>query len=82
MSFPHAPLENILRSAAETRAQLLDSEASWKQLRAESRALAMALIFDHGYSIAKTSLVTGHHRNSLKLWADIETARRSSPEDA
>lgn len=72
----------VLQHALDTRAQLADIEARWKQLRADSRRYAVELMFDHGYSISRTSTITGHHRQTLKMWAEIEAARLGRTEEA
>jgi len=70
------PLDSVLAAVAETRGKLEATEQYWKRLRAESRALALQLIIDHGYSLNKTSLLTGHERATLKVW--VESARVES----
>lgn len=70
MGDSRAQLDSILRSVAETRGKLDATEDYWKRLRQESKSLALQLVFDHGYSVNKTALVTGHHRNTIKVWIE------------
>jgi len=62
------PLDPLLKSVAETRGKYEAAEARWKQLRAESRALTVQLVCDHGFSMAKASRLTGHHVNVIRVW--------------
>lgn len=82
MTNERADEATTLQNALDTRAQLADIEARWKQLRDDSRRLAVALMFDHGYSISRTSTITGHHRQTLRSWVEVEDARRSPRQDA
>lgn len=70
------PIDSVLKSVAETRGKLDAAETYWKRLRGHSRQLALSLIFDHGYTITKTARLTGHHRNTLKVWVAAEETSR------
>jgi len=74
------PLDSVLRSVAETRGKLDYIEQYWKRLRNESRGLALQLMLDHGYSVTKTARVTGHHRNTLKVWLAVAGAEDGETE--
>ena len=69
-------IDYVLKSVAETRGKLDATETYWKALRRESRSLALTLILDYGYSVDKTHRLTGHHRNTLKVWVDREERER------
>lgn len=61
-------LDSLLEEVARTRGKLDAIEANWKTTRAHSRALALSLLLDHGYTINKTALLTGHQRATLRVW--------------
>lgn len=75
-----AELEALLEKQFLLNISLEQAEKDWKNLREESRRNALLLITEHGISLARTSAITGHHRNTLKIWLDIhnaETKRRA-----
>jgi hypothetical protein len=74
--------EAVLAEIALTRISLAQQEEEWKDGRAHSRALALELITEHGYSVSRTSELTGHHRNTLKIWLDIWNAEHRALKNA
>ena len=62
------PLNQVLGALTETRRRLSVIEASWKEERAVSRRLTIQLITEHGYSINKAAMVSGHQRNTITTW--------------
>jgi transposase-like protein len=59
-------------ASVHTRRRLLEDDLA--KCRRTSRALALALLFDHGYSIAKVARLTGHHRPTLDTWIRVAQA--------
>lgn len=59
---------------AELRAKLAAHEQTWKELRAQSRALTVELITVEGLSMLRASELSGHHRSTVKTWLDIHNA--------
>jgi hypothetical protein len=53
---------------AASRRDLELHEEEWKRMRAQSRAFTLSLLIDHGYSVNKAALVTGHHRGTITSW--------------
>lgn len=77
---PEGELEALLAKQALLNVSLEQIERDWKSLREESRKNALLLLTEHGISLARTSSITGHHRNTLKIWLDLhnaETKRRA-----
>lgn len=60
--------DSLLEEVARTRAELAAVEAKWKSIRAHSRALALSLLLDHGYTVNKVAVLTGHQRATLLVW--------------
>ena len=70
-------LDTLLDTARRVRAQREDLELALDKCRREARVIAIALIFDHGYSLNKCSSLTGHMRPTLRVWVEAEIARRA-----
>lgn len=71
-----AELEALLEKQFLLNISLEQAEKDWKNLREESRKNALLLLTEHGISLARTSAITGHHRNTLKIWLDVYNAER------
>lgn len=61
--------QDILKSLAGTRGTLESIEARWKTERAYSRHLCLELLFTYEYPLSKVSRLSGHHRQTLRVWA-------------
>jgi hypothetical protein len=70
-------LDKLLVTVRLVREQREQFEAALDRCRRESRALAIELIFDHGFSVNRTSMLTGHMRPTLMVWVNLEIERRS-----
>lgn len=68
MTYSRSKEDIIVEEAARTRGRLEAIEADWTATRAHARTLALELILDYGYSLAKVSRITGHHRNTIRVW--------------
>lgn len=73
------PLDDVLGRAQILRLQREGFEASLAECRRQSRSVAMTLIFDYAYSLARVSALTGHMRPTLRVWIEVEAARRDNP---
>jgi transposase-like protein len=67
-------VEDRLQALQETRAKLESIEREWKHWREQSRTLAIELIAIDRLSVAKVAGLSGHHRNTLKVWLDLWNA--------
>jgi hypothetical protein len=76
MAHTHEELDELLALARVTKERRMQLEADLEKCRRTSRSVAIRLIFDHGYSVLKTSVTTGHMRPTIKVWVDAEIARR------
>lgn len=74
---PNTSAAELVSKLLDTRAKLAAVEDRWKELRAESRRFSLLLLEDHGYSVNKVSLLSGHHRNTLQVWLDAGGTRRT-----
>jgi hypothetical protein len=74
----HTPhdIDELLALARVTKERRMELERDLEKCRRTSKSVAIALIFDHGYSVLKTSVLTGHMRPTIKVWVDAEIARR------
>ena len=61
-------LESLLNELSIRRGALDAIEADWKVHRAASRRITVLLITEHGYSVNKAALVSGHMRNTIMTW--------------
>lgn len=77
MTNTNEELDQLLALARQTKERRMELEADLETCRRQSRSVAIALIFDHGYSLLKTSSVTGHMRPTLRVWVDNEILRRA-----
>lgn len=68
----------VLEALRWKRQQLADHEAEWRKLREHSRSLTLSLITDFGYSVARASDISGHHRNTISIWLKIHNAETKS----
>jgi metal-responsive CopG/Arc/MetJ family transcriptional regulator len=66
--------DHVLRELARNKEALAEHEREWQNMRAQSRALSMALITQHGYSMNAVAQLSGHHRATIKIWLDIHNA--------
>jgi len=70
--------EDRLDALQNTRAKLEAIEREWKHWRMQSRTLALELITRDGFSVAKVAMLSGHHRNTLKVWLDLHNAEQKN----
>jgi len=75
---PRDPREAAELRLALWKAQLDEIEQQWKVLRAQARAELLDAITEHGISVAKASRITGHHRQTIKIWLDIYNAEHKN----
>lgn len=68
------PLEKVIQEAEQARQEIARVEQEFKDARARSKALALELITIHHVSVAKTSLLSGHTRQTIKIWLDVWNA--------
>lgn len=66
--------EDDLQALQETRAKLESIEREWKHWRDQSRHLTVKLVTEHGISVAKASVLSGHHRNTIGIWLQVHNA--------
>lgn len=71
-------VEQVAEALTWTKQQLAEIEQQWKELRAYDRALCIRLVTQHGFSVAKTALISGHDRRTLKVWLDLWNAEQKS----
>jgi hypothetical protein len=71
-------LDQLLKLAAETKAERVLLEERLETCRRTSRDCAIALVFNYGYSVLKTSNVLGHMRSTVKTWVMAEIATRAA----
>lgn len=48
-----------------------------ERARRESRALAIELLFEHGYALSRVATLTGHTRPTLRVWVANEVMKRA-----
>jgi hypothetical protein len=70
--------ETVLAALALTGVSLRQAEREWKALRKQNRELTLELITDHGISVAKASALSGHTRQTIKIWLDVWNAEHKS----
>jgi hypothetical protein len=70
-----ADREQALR---ETRHQLEVIEREWKHWREQSKTLTIQLITLDGLSVLKAAGLSGHHRNTIKVWLDLHNAEQKA----
>jgi hypothetical protein len=66
--------EETLVALADVRDTLAAIESSWKDYRAQSKALTVRLITEHRYSVARAAELSGHHRQTISIWLKIYNA--------
>jgi tRNA U34 5-carboxymethylaminomethyl modifying enzyme MnmG/GidA len=62
----------------ENREELLEAEQEWKGLRYLNRQMTLELVTQHGVSVAKASRLSGHTRQTIKIWLDVWNAEHKS----
>jgi hypothetical protein len=67
-----------LQALSETNQKLAAIEREWKHWRLQSKTLTLELITMHGYSVSKAAQLSGHHRNTIKIWLTIHNAETKS----
>lgn len=72
------PAENAIELLGLTRQRLAETEQAWKELRETSKRQTISLITDHRISVAKASLISGHHRNTITTWLAIWNAENKN----
>lgn len=71
-------MEDDLDALADTRVKLDAIEREWKHWREQSRFLTIKLVTVHGFSVAKASKLSGHHRNTIMVWLQVWNAEHKS----
>jgi len=61
-----------------TTVALRHTEADWKDLRALSRKLTLELVTEQGVSVAKAARISGHTRQTIKIWLDVFNAEQKN----
>ena len=59
-----------------TRVALKHAEDDWKDLRTLSRRITLELVTEHGLSVAKVAGLSGHTRQTIKIWLDVLNAEQ------
>lgn len=75
---PEEEQEADMALLALTTVALRQAEQEWKDLRAQSRRLTLKLVTDYGISVAKASRMSGHTRQTIKIWLDVHNAEHKS----
>jgi hypothetical protein len=75
---PQRESEAALAELALTRVALVEAERDWKDLRALSRKITLELVTEHGFSVAKAAQLSGHTRQTIKIWLDVWNAEHKS----
>ena len=70
-------LDTLLSTVRTMREHREKLESALEKSRRESRALVLELIFEHGFSLHRCTVLTGHMRPTIKVWVDAEIARRA-----
>jgi hypothetical protein len=69
-------VEDRLQALKETREKCESLEREWKHWRNQSRILSLELIDVDRISAARVAQLSGHHRNTLKVWLDLYNAEK------
>lgn len=69
--------EDRLQALKETREKLAVIEREWKHWRDQSKSITLELVIEDGLSVAKAAELSGHHRNSIKVWLDLWNAEQN-----
>ena len=67
-----------LQALSETNQKLAAIEREWKHWRQQSKTLTLELITMHGYSLSRAAVLSGHHRNTIKIWLTIYNAENKA----
>lgn len=78
---PRRDAEAAEAELAMTSVALRHTEADWKDLRALSRKITLELVTDHGYSVANASRLSGHTRQTIKIWLDVWNASHKNGQE-
>jgi hypothetical protein len=70
--------EAVLAEVALTGVSLRKAEEEWKALRAHSRKLTLELVTEQGVSVAKAASLTGHTRQTIKIWLNVHNAEHKA----
>lgn len=70
--------EDRLQALAETLQKIEVIEREWKHWRAQSRTLSLELVTIDKLPVAEVSRLSGHHRNTLKVWLQIHNAEQGA----
>lgn len=68
--------EDRVQALQETRQKLEAIEREWKHWRMQSRTLTLELVTMHGFSVAKASQISGHHRATITAWLQVHNAEQ------
>lgn len=71
-------VDDRLQALKETRQKLAEIEREFKHWRDQSRTLTIELVTKEGFSVARASQLSGHHRNTIKVWLDVWNAEHKS----
>lgn len=70
-----------IANLTENREELLEAEQAWKGLRYLNRQMTLELITSHGISVSKASQLSGHTRQTIKIWLDVWNAEHKSAQE-
>jgi cyclopropane fatty-acyl-phospholipid synthase-like methyltransferase len=73
---PRREEEAALAELAMTRVALKHTEDDWKDLRKLSKRITLELVTEHGLSVAKVAQLSGHTRQTIKIWLDVFNAEQ------
>lgn len=69
-------LDALLARLKALRVEREEHEKALEAARRESRGLVIQLLWDHGYSVNRAAIASGHMRPTLKVWIESELAKR------
>ena len=75
---PRREQEAAAAELAMTGVALRQAEKDWKDLRALSKRITLELVTEHGLSVAKVAQMSGHTRQTIKIWLDVWNAEQKS----
>lgn len=79
---PTRELEAALAEMAMTNTTLDKVQEEFRYWRAHSRKITLELVTEHGVSVAKASQLSGHTRQTIKIWLDVHNAEQKGRRDA
>lgn len=65
-----------------TRVTLTKVEDEFRFWRAASRKITLELVTEHGISVAKAAVLSGHTRQTIKIWLDVWNAEHKAQKNS